>query len=245
MEKRNAEASFIGRNTVIPSQRDNAMHNFPFIHSAIERNPSLSLLRQHLADSVGMLADSIRSGGKILLCGNGGSAADAEHIVGELMKSFLAPRLLLPEQRQLLETAFPSYGPRLASMLQRAVPAISLVSNVSFSTAFSNDVAQEYVFAQQVFGLAKEGDVLWGLSTSGNSQNIVHAFRVARAFKVKTLGFTGRDGGEMAALCDIEIRVPLSDTPLIQELHLPLYHALCAELEAVLFGFNKETASND
>ena len=229
----------------MPSQRDSAMHNFPFIHSVIERNPSLSLLRQPLIDSVGMLADSVRSGGKILLCGNGGSAADAEHIAGELMKSFLIPRPLLPEQRRSLETAYPGDGSRLASMLQRAVPAISLVSSVSFSTAFSNDVAQEYVFAQQVFALAKEGDVLWGLSTSGNSQNIVHVFRVARAFKMKTLGFTGRDGGEMADLCDIEIRVPLSDTPLIQELHLPLYHALCAELEAILFGFDKETAPND
>ena len=189
----------------------------------------------------GMLVKCVRSGGKILTCGNGGSAADAEHIVGELMKGFLLPRPPLPEQIKALEIVLPGSGAQIAANLQRPIPAISLVTSVSLATAFANDVAAEYTFAQQVFGLAKQEDVLWGLSTSGNSPNILHAFQVARAFHVKTLGFTGRDGGKMALLCDVEIRAPHTSTPTIQEMHLPLYHAICAEVEEILFN----TSSNN
>lgn len=212
------------------------MHNCFFIRNMIKNHSELAHLEPVLIQSVTMLAECVRSGRKILVCGNGGSAADAEHIVGELMKGFLLPRRLLPEQITALKAAFPCCGAQLSDGLQRAIPAVSLVSGVSLATAYANDIAAEYVFAQQVFGLGKEGDVLWGLSTSGNSRNVLHAFRVARAFKLKTLGFTGRDGGEMASLCDIEVRVPLADTPMIQEMHLPLYHAVCAELEQLLFG---------
>ncbi|MDR2548600.1 MAG: SIS domain-containing protein [Desulfobulbus sp.] len=212
------------------------MQNYTFISKLTERHPDMVHLKPALVQSVAMLAECARSGGKIFTCGNGGSAADAEHIVGELMKGFLLPRRLRPEQAAAFESTAPGSGMQLAANLQQAIPAVSLVSSVSLATAFANDVSAEYIFAQQVFGLAKEGDVLWGLSTSGNAPNVLHAFRVARAFKIKTLGFTGRDGGKMAALCDVEIRAPHTETPAIQEMHLPLYHAVCADLEALLFS---------
>lgn len=213
------------------------MQNHSYIHKVVARHRDMASLGPALEASVGMLARCIRAGGKILVCGNGGSAADAEHIVGELMKGFLLPRPLLSSQGEMLRAAFPVESEGLCANLQSGIPAVSLVSSVALSTAFANDVAAEYTFAQQVFALGKPGDVLWGLSTSGNSHNILHAMRVARTFGVHTLGFTGRDGGAMAALCDVEVRVPLTDTPAIQELQLPLYHAVCAELEAALFGY--------
>lgn len=206
------------------------------IQKVVAGCPAAGSLADALAASVAMLAECVRSGGKILVCGNGGSAADAEHIVGELMKGFLLPRPLLDKEAAALEAAFPGEAEALRVNLQRAVPAVSLVASVSLATAFANDVAAEYIFAQQVFGLGKPGDVLWGISTSGNSRNILHAMRVARAYGVRTLGFTGRDGGAMAMLSDVEVRVPLWETPAIQELQLPLHHAVCAELEAELFG---------
>jgi len=218
------------------------MHTYPFIKKLIETSPSVAHLKQPLVQAVTMLVKCVRSGGKILICGNGGSAADAEHIVGELMKGFLLPRPPLPEQIHALEIAFPDSGAQLAANLQRPIPAISLVASVSLATAFANDVAAEFIFAQQVFGLAKQEDVLWGLSTSGNSSNILHAFQVARAFNVKTLGFTGGNGGKMATLCDVEIRAPHTRTPAIQEIHLPLYHAICAEVEAILFNVSRNNA---
>lgn len=211
------------------------MNNNSFIRMLIERSPEFAHLESPLIQCTEMLERCVRSGGKILTCGNGGSAADAEHIVGELMKGFLLPRELQPQKRIALEEMHSDIGVELAMHLQQAIPAISLVAGVSLTTAFANDVSAEYVFAQQVFGLAKEGDVLWGITTSGNSRNIIHAFRVARALKVKTLGFTGGCGGGVAALCDIEIRAPHTSTPIIQEMHLPLYHTVCAELEAQLF----------
>ena len=148
----------------------------------------------------------------------------------------MLPRKLQQNQRMAFEAMYPDTGDELASHLQQAIPAISLVASVSLATAFANDVAAEYLFAQQVYGLANKGDVLWGITTSGNSKNVLHAFRVARALKFKTLGFTGGSGGELAALCDIEIRAPHTSTPIIQEMHLSLYHTVCAELESLLFN---------
>ena len=204
------------------------------LYNLIKRPPCLRSLEEPLNVAADMLETCVRHGGKILVCGNGGSAADAEHIVGELMKGFLLPRPLpysLQEQLLLASNSYMS-----PEKLQQPIPAISLASGVSLPTAFANDVDAEYVFAQQVLGLGKKGDVLWGISTSGNSSNVVYALSVARALGIKTLGFTGRDGGRMAELCDVELRVPAQHTPEIQELHLPLYHALCAELESRIFG---------
>ncbi len=200
------------------------------------RLPELAPLRPALQGALELLLGSVRAGGKILLCGNGGSAADAEHIVGELMKGFMQTRPLPGDLQNKLRAASPEHGDLLARGLQCGIPAVSLVSGVALPTAFANDVAAELAFAQQVIGLGRPGDVLWGISTSGNSRNVNHALAAARALGLKTLGLTGRDGGSMAALCDVELRVPAHETPLIQELHLPVYHALCAALEAELFG---------
>lgn len=207
-------------------------HHFTRLY---ERLPQLGALAPTLDAALALLLDCARGGGKILLCGNGGSAADAEHIVGELMKGFLLKRPLPAELQAKLRAADPEHGPSLASGLQQGIAAVSLVSGVSLPTAFANDVNAELVFAQQVLGLGRPGDVVWGISTSGNSGNINHALRIAKVLGMRTLGLTGRDGGAMAALCDVELRVPAWETPHIQELHLPVYHALCAALEAELF----------
>lgn len=200
------------------------------------RYPALAGLAAALDAAAQTLESSIRAGRKILVCGNGGSAADSEHIVGELMKGFRHPRHLNPDQRARLETAFPKEGKALASGLQQTIAAISLASGVSLPTAFANDVDGSLVFAQQVLGLGCPGDVLWCISTSGNSANVLQALRVARTFGLKSIGLTGPGGGAMAALCDVLLAAPGSDTAEIQELHLPIYHALCTELEIRFFA---------
>lgn len=205
------------------------------IENVLTRYPSLVPLRENIYEAVKMLLTSVRSGGKILICGNGGSAADAEHIVGELMKGFLLPRPLPAMQREKFIQAFPTEAENIIAHLQCGIPAIALSSGVSLPTAFANDVSAEFVFAQQVLALGKPEDILWGISTSGNSKNVIRALQVARTCGIKTLGLTGRNGGGMVSLCDVEIRVPAVLTPEIQELHLPVYHALCAELEKELF----------
>lgn len=187
------------------------------------------------ANAVQLLADCAATGGKILLCGNGGSAADAEHIAGELMKSFLLPRPVPESFRERARALFPQQAGELAR-LQGGIAAIPLVSGAALPTAFANDVDGQLGFAQQVYALARPGDVVWGISTSGNSHNVNQALRVARLLSCRTLGLTGRDGGEMATLLDVELRAPASSTPQVQELHLPMYHALCACLEDVVFG---------
>jgi D-sedoheptulose 7-phosphate isomerase len=183
-----------------------------------------------------LLKESYENGGKALLCGNGGSASDCEHIVGELMKGFFLKRPVDTAFKQRLYQEFPDQGEYLSNHLQGALPAISLVSHSALMSAFANDVAADMVFAQQVFGYGNEKDVLIGLSTSGNSRNVIHALQVARAKGMKTIGFTGKGGGAMASLCDVSIAVPYESTPEIQELHIPVYHALCLMLEKEFFA---------
>lgn len=192
--------------------------------------------------AVRLLAECVAAGGKILLCGNGGSAADAEHIAGELMKSFLLPRPLPEAFLHRARSAYPQQAAELAR-LEGGIAAIPLVSGVALPTAFANDVDGRLAFAQQVYALARPGDVVWGISTSGNSANVNQALRTARLLSCRTLGLTGRDGGEMAGLLDVELRAPSSRTPQVQELHLPMYHALCACLEAVVFGGPAQAAA--
>jgi D-sedoheptulose 7-phosphate isomerase len=203
------------------------------------RLPLLAPLHLPLKAGFYMLLACARSGGKILICGNGGSAADAEHITGELMKGFLLPRPLPQATQEALRAVCPEYGPLLAARLQSGIASVSLVSGVALPTAFGNDVGPELCFAQQVTALGRPGDIVWGISTSGNSANVNHALRAAKALGLSTLGLTGRDGGAMAALCEVELRIPADKTPLIQELHLPVYHALCAALEEELFSANQ------
>lgn len=200
----------------------------------LDRLPELAPLERALEEAVAALERTFRDNGKILVCGNGGSAADAEHIVGELMKGFLLRRPL-PEKlsRKLIENGC---SPELCAMLQEGIPAISLVSGVALPTAFANDVAWEAGFAQQVLALGRPGDVLVSLSTSGNSKNVIAAMRVARATGLINIGLTGTRDCAMRSLADVLIAAPSAHTPEIQEFHLAIYHALCAELEARLFG---------
>jgi D-sedoheptulose 7-phosphate isomerase len=176
-----------------------------------------------------------------MTCGNGGSASDAEHIVGELMKSFKLKRPVTDAQREALVAAFPVDGTYLAGHLQRGIRAISLVSQSSLSSAFINDVAPDMVFAQQVFGYGSAGDVLLAISTSGNSKNVVNACKVAHTFGIGTIGMTGEHGGKLMEICDVTIRVPACETFRVQEYHLPVYHTLCAMLEMDMFSTDNKS----
>lgn len=183
-----------------------------------------------------LLGESFAAGHRLYICGNGGSAADADHIVGELVKGFMLKRPLSDEAHTALRDDHGESAQFLADNLQGGLPAIALTTHSALMTAFANDVAPELVFAQQVHVYAQPGDVLLAISTSGSSANVLHALRVARTRGVRTLGLTGRTGGQMAALCDVCIRVPHDSTPRIQERHLPIYHALCIALEDRFFS---------
>ena len=193
-----------------------------------ERYPQLKCCEGEIAKEFDLLLTCYRSGGKVLTCGNGGSAADAEHIVGELLKKFR-------KQRDIDSGVAAKLPPELVAKLEGALPAVSLVSMSGILTAFANDVAWETAFAQQVYGLGKPGDVLIALSTSGNSANCVNAALVAKAKGMKVVSMTGAGGGKLGDFADAAIKVPETETYKIQELHLPIYHALCAAIEEVLF----------
>ncbi|MDD9267380.1 SIS domain-containing protein [Paenibacillus sp. GCM10023248] len=198
--------------------------------------PDLEPCRESIKAAFEAMKLSYDRGGKMLLAGNGGSAADCEHVVGELMKGFMSPRKLPKEKRELLMIHGEEQGRYLADHLQGALPAISLVSHTAYATAFNNDVAADMVFAQQVYGYGRPEDTLVVFSTSGNSSNIVHAVQVAKALGVTTIGLTGAGGGRLNELCDVIVRVPYSSTPDIQERHLPIYHVLCMMLEEAFFA---------
>ncbi len=193
-----------------------------------ERCPALKACEEMIAAAREILLTCYRDGGKVLVCGNGGSAADAEHIVGELMKSFRRRRPVDPNVAAKLP-------PELTAKLEGALPAVSLVSMTGLLTAFANDVAWETAFAQQVYGLGQSGDVLIALSTSGNSIDCVNAALVAKAKGLRTIALVGAGGGRLAEVADVAIRVPETETAKVQELHLPVYHALCSSVEEALF----------
>jgi D-sedoheptulose 7-phosphate isomerase len=208
-------------------------------------HPALSPLRRDVEKAYGILERTYLQGGKALTCGYGGSAADAEHIVGELMKGFLLRRPVGDGFRARLNAgaalepgdpeAAKDAAERIGSRLQGSLPAIALTGGLSLSTAFANDVAPDLVFAQQLFGYGRAGDTLVAISTSGNSAGILQAIRVARAMDIRVVGLTGGTGGRMAPLCDAVLIAPEHETYRVQECHLPLYHALCAMLEARFF----------
>ena len=200
------------------------------LEKLLERYPQLDPCISQIQDAFDLLCNCYEKDGIVYICGNGGSAADAQHIVAELMKSFSIPRKISSAMRERLNDEY------LAKRLEGALRAISLTGAGSLATAFANDVDPDLVFAQQIFGYGRSGDVLWGISTSGNSRNVLYALRTARAKDIKTLGLTGKSGGEMAALCDVCICVPESEAHKVQELHLPIYHVLCRMLEAEFFG---------
>jgi D-sedoheptulose 7-phosphate isomerase len=206
------------------------------IRQLIFSYPGLDVCASDIEAAFNVLRDCYRGGGKMLTCGNGGSAADAEHIVGELMKGYLLKRPIPEEMRTKLTATNPEDGDYLADHLQGGLPSISLVSQTSLLSAIANDTAADMVYAQQVYVYGREGDVLVGISTSGNSANVLRAMQVARALGLRTIGLTGRTGGKLKPLCDVCIRVPANDTTLIQERHLPIFHVLCAMLEEEFFA---------
>lgn len=201
-----------------------------------ERFPELAECREEIVQAFALLKKSYDAGGMLLVCGNGGSGADSEHIVGELMKEFALKRPLPDKEQQRLRQVSKENGALLAKHLQGALPAVTLTSNIALSTAYSNDAAPELVFAQQVYGYGRAENVLLGISTSGNSKNVIYALETARSKDMATIGMTGEDGGRMKELCDVCIRVPSGFTPEIQELHLPVYHCLCRMIEEEYFG---------
>ncbi len=186
----------------------------------IKRHPKLESCKEDIQKALELIINTYENGGKILLCGNGGSAADCEHIVGELMKGF-------KKQRRVRDVSEP-----LASHLQGALPAISLPSQSALFTAFCNDIEPSAVYAQLLYGYANKNDLLIGLSTSGNSKNVVNAFMLAKEMGVASIAITGENESKLSALADITIKAPETETYKVQELHLPIYHYLCAEVEA-------------
>ncbi len=209
-----------------------------YLELLIKRYPALSVCKDDILQAYKILEHCYENGGKLLIAGNGGSCADSEHIVGELMKGFKAKRPCSQEFADKLKEVDSAIGEELALKLQGALPAIALDGHSALNTAFSNDVegSGHLLFAQQVFGYGNEGDVLLGISTSGNSKNILAATVVARAKGLKVIGLTGESGGKLARTADVTIKVPEKETYMIQELHLPVYHCLCLMLEQRFFG---------
>lgn len=180
------------------------------------------------------------NGGKLLIAGNGGSAADSEHIAGELMKRFKTPRNVPTDFAEKLADIDPDRGPELAKNLECGLMAIPLVAHEALTTAYINDVDGLGVFAQQLYGFGRSGDAFLGISTSGNSKNVMNATVVARALGIKVIGLTGAKGGELAEVADVAVMVPETETYMIQELHLPVYHCWCLMLEDHFFSKDKD-----
>lgn len=195
------------------------------LEELLKRYPELMVCREQITDALELIRSTYKNGGKVLVCGNGGSASDSEHIVGELMKGFKSMRKVTDER----------IPEDLRRGLQGALPAISLPSQTGILTAFINDVDPEMMYAQLVYGYAKENDLLIGLSTSGNSKNVVNAARIAKAVGAKAMALTGKNESKLSEICDVCIRVPETETFKIQELHLPVYHYLCAQIEEDMF----------
>ncbi|MBR2532134.1 MAG: SIS domain-containing protein [Lachnospiraceae bacterium] len=206
------------------------------LEELVTRYPSLAGQKAEIEKAYEILKNCYDRGGKLLIAGNGGSCADSEHIVGELMKGFCKKRPLPADLLARIAAADPDPDERLASKLQQGLPAIALTGHNALSTAFVNDVDAEYAFAQQIVGYGRQGDVFLGITTSGNSRNVLRAAAVAKAMELQVIALTGRDGGRIRGLADCAVIVPEQETFKIQELHLPVYHALCLMLEETYFS---------
>lgn len=209
---------------------------YSILNDLVSRYPQLAICKEDVAKVFAVLSESYHNHGKLLICGNGGSAADAEHIVGELMKGFKSPRHLDEVSQNQLKNVDNGLGNLLAKDLQGALPAIALDGHPALTTAYINDCNPLLCFAQQVNGYGREGDVLLGISTSGNSQNIIYAAVTAKAKGMKVVGLTGAKDSKLSEFADVCIQVPETETYKVQELHLPVYHCLCLMLEEEFFG---------
>jgi len=200
-----------------------------------DRNPDLLPLKRDILKVCETMVNTYRNGGKVLICGNGGSCADGDHIVGELMKGFLLKRPLNQDTQNQFRQNYGAEGALLAEKLQCGLPAISLNAHAALMSAFSNDVDPELVYAQQVMGYAREGDMVIGISTSGNATNVAYALMAAKTAGAAAIALTGRDGGKIGAIADCSVIVPAQETYRIQEYHLAVYHFLCAYTESEIF----------
>ncbi|MCI6757081.1 MAG: SIS domain-containing protein [Lachnospiraceae bacterium] len=202
----------------------------------IQRYPALHLCEEDILRAYQILRSCYQQDGLLLVCGNGGSGADSEHIAGELMKEFARRRPLPPDMKERLTEKYDKEGAYLAAHIQGALPVIPLTGNIALSTAYANDAVPDLVFAQQVFGYGKKQNVLLGISTSGNSRNVIYAMEMAGALGMKSIALTGKTGGRLKDIANVTICAPAQSTPDIQELHLPIYHCICRMLEDEFFG---------
>lgn len=215
---------------------DMNQNELKYLTELTNRYPELKEARESIEAAYFCLRQCYQNGGKLLVAGNGGSCGDAEHIVGELMKGFLKKRAVPDSFAKELIGVDSCLGKELAKSLQGCLPAIALTGHPGLSTAFLNDVNGEMIYAQQVYGYGNEEDVFLGISTSGNSPNIMYALTAAKAKGMKTIGLTGKGGGRLGKGADVAVKVPQEETYKIQELHLPVYHTLCLMLEEYFFG---------
>ncbi len=211
------------------------MNSETILDALIENHPLLISCRDDIMISYTLLEECYSKGGKLLICGNGGSSSDADHIVGELMKSFEMPRPLKKSLAENLREVSPEKGEYIAGKLQAGLPAISLNAHTALFTAVSNDIDPDLVFAQQIIGYGNTGDVLMAISTSGNAKNVVNAAITAKAKGLKVIGMSGMTGGALKIYCDVTVCIPSTLTAEIQEYQLPVYHTLCRMLEVRFF----------
>lgn len=208
------------------------MRNYIYTQEVTTRFPELMPYGETIKEIIDLLVDTHLAGGKILLAGNGGSASDAGHISGELLKGFMLKRTPEGDELAMLERELGEE----AKILQRGMCAIPLIDHSVISTAFANDCSPKLVFAQQVYAMGRAGDVFFGISTSGGAENVIAAAKTAKAIGMKTVALTGKTGGMLAMVSDISVIAPANETYRIQEYHLPIYHAICADVENILFG---------
>lgn len=211
------------------------MNTEQIIEKLIERYPPLEICRNEIKEAGELIIESYKNSGQLLTCGNGGSCSDADHIVGELMKSFSKKRPLDNDTKESLMAVDEERGALMSAKLEKGLPAISLNAHGALISAISNDIGGDFIFAQQVMGYGRKGDVLLGISTSGSSKNVVDACIAAKAKGLKVIALVGQTGGKMKDYSDVAIRVPSTCTPDVQEFHLPIYHALCIMAEETFF----------
>ncbi|OYT15523.1 MAG: phosphoheptose isomerase [Bacteroidetes bacterium 4572_77] len=211
------------------------MNTESLINTLIERYPALNSCKKDIEKIANMIITCYENEGQLLICGNGGSSSDTDHIVGELMKSFSKKRPVDTNFKNALTKVSDERGAFLANKLEKALPAISLSAHTALTSAVSNDIGGDLIYAQQVNGYGRKGDMLLGITTSGNSQNIIDAAITAKAKGLKVIGLTGKTGGKLKQYCDTVICVPALSTPEIQELHLPVYHTICQIVEHRFF----------
>ena len=207
------------------------------LHELLNRYPSLFACKETIQQAAEALIRCYADGKKVMICGNGGSCADADHIAGELMKGFLKKRPIRDSLKNRMQAQYPSLNVDILDKLQCGLPALSLCSLTAINTAICNDIDPNLIYAQSVFGLGKKDDILICISTSGNAKNVCVAAEVAKASGILVIGLTGSTGGKLMEIADICICAPETETYKIQELHLPIYHYLCATVEAHFFDF--------